>query len=87
MRKIISMLQPFNMKQSFYIYENGNLIAEENGSIDNNIEETIITLSEKYHANKIEIAGPKQYNRGLKRKIQEAEINKYNQNKLEINIL
>ena len=86
MRKIISVLQPFNMQQSFHVYENGNLIAEESGSI-NNIEETIISLSEKYEADKVEIAGPKQYNRGLKRKIQEVEISKYNQNRLEINIL
>lgn len=86
MKKIISVLQPFVREQTFYIYEDGNLIAEKSDRIEN-IDKAIFSLSEEYKVDKVELAGPKQYNRGLKRKIQEVEMSKYNYNKLEINIL
>lgn len=53
----------------------------------NELNETIFSLMEEYNVVQLDLVGPKQYNRGLSKKIKEAEMTKFSSNKLEINIV
>lgn len=86
MKKIIGIISPFDIKQNFYVYEDGNKIDTISTTIKD-ISKDIFLLVEKYNIYKIDLSGSKQYNRGLKKQIQKAEMNKFNENKLEINII
>lgn len=86
MKKIIGIIRPFDLRQTFYVYEDGNKIAVEYPTL-NEINESVFSLSSKYEVNQVDLVGPKQYNRGLSKRIKEAEMTKFNENKLEINIV
>lgn len=86
MKKIVGVIRPFDLRQTFYVYEDGNKIAIEYPTI-NEINESVFLLSSKYDVNQLDLVGPKQYNRGLSKRIKEAEIAKYNKNTLEINVV
>jgi hypothetical protein len=86
MKKIIGMIKPFDMKQNFYVYEDGNKLDSASPTIDE-ISETIFALMQEYDVSQLDLVGPKQYNKGLSKKIKEAEMIKYDKNTLEINIV
>jgi hypothetical protein len=86
MRKIVGLVRPFDMKQNFYVYEDGNKIDTATPHIDD-INSTIFALADKYNITQVDLVGPKQYIRGLTKKFQEAEMQKYNENKININIV
>jgi hypothetical protein len=86
MKKIIGMIKPFDMKQNFYVYEDGNKLDSASPTIDE-ISETIFALMQEYDVSQLDLVGPKQYNKGLSKKIKEAEMVKYDKNTLEINIV
>ena len=86
MKKIIGVLRPFDRRQNFYVYEDGNKLDTKQPTVDE-INETIFALCQKYEITQVDLTGPKQYNRGLKKKIELAEMQKYNENKLTINII
>lgn len=85
MRKIVGLIQPFDYYQNFYVYEDGNKLEAATPKLEK-VNETIFHFADKYEITKIDLIGPKQYIRGFIKKIKEAELNKYNMNKLEINI-
>jgi hypothetical protein len=74
------------MKQNFYVYEDGNKLDSASPTIDE-ISETIFALMQEYDVSQLDLVGPKQYNKGLSKKIKEAEMVKYDKNTLEINIV
>lgn len=86
MKKIVGLVKPFDIKQIFYVYEDGNKIDTATPRI-NDINSAIFALADKYKITKVDLVGPKQYIRGLTKQIQQAEVQKYNENKLEINIV
>ena len=86
MKKIIGIIQPFVATQQIYVYEDGNKLACEQPRM-NELNETIFSLMEEYNVVQLDLVGPKQYNRGLSKKIKEAEMTKFSSNKLEINIV
>jgi hypothetical protein len=86
MKKIVGIISPFDMKQNFYVYEDGNKVAAATPTIST-LNETIFSLSEQYGVSQVDLVGPKQYNKGLVKKFKEAEMAKYNNNKIEINII
>lgn len=86
MKKIISALQPFAMTQEIIVYENGNKIDVISTTIEN-FSETILNTTNKYNITQLEFLGPVKYAQGIGKKIKEAEILKYNVNKLEIKYL
>lgn len=86
MKKIVGVIRPFDMTQNFYVYEDGNKLATETCRIVD-LNETVFSLSDEYAVIQVDLVGPKQFNRGLSRKIKEAEMTKYGVNKLEINII
>lgn len=86
MKKIVSVLRPFAMAQNIYVYEDGNKIDLVSASMDN-LETEIFALIEKYDINQVELVGPKGYAKGIKKQIENAEMAKYNINKIEINLI
>lgn len=86
MKKIVGIIRPFDMTQNFYVYEDGNKLATETCRIID-LNEIVFNLADEYSVIQVDLVGPKQFNRGLGRKIKEAEMTKYGANKLEINII
>ena len=86
MKKIVGVLRPFDLEQSFYVYENGNKIDMAHPTVDE-INEVVFSFIEKYNISQVDLTGPKQYSKGISNKIKEAEMLKYNKNSLEINII
>lgn len=82
-KKIIGLLQPFNLKQNIYVYEDGNKIEIIETEVDNFATE-ILQLINKYKVEDIELAGPKKYTKGIGTKIQEEYLNNYSNNNLDI---
>lgn len=86
MKKIVGILRPFDLKQTFYVYENGNKIDMANPTIDE-ITNTIFSLCEQHEITQVDLTGPKQYSKGIQEKIQQAELTKYRTSKITINII
>ena len=86
MRKIVSVIKPFILKQNLFVYEDGNKIDLICVSIET-IENDLVDIAKKYEATNIELVGSKNYIQGIKRKIEEIEMTKYNEKILNIKII
>jgi len=86
MKKIISFIKPFTYTQNIFIYENGNKIDVVSTDLDN-LSNTLFELVDKYETNDIELLGNLKFLKGVKEKIEVAEMTKYNENKLNINLM
>lgn len=86
MKKIVGMIRPFDIKQNLYVYEDGNKLACKQPKLDE-LNEIIFSFMQEYDVSQLDLVGPKQYNRGLSKKLKEAEMIKFNKNNLEINVL
>lgn len=86
MKKIVAYLRPFDLKQNFYVYEDGHKIASAAVEMKE-IPELVLSFSEEYSVFQLDLAGPKQYARGVKKNIEEIELTKNEINKIEINII
>lgn len=86
MIKIVGVLEPFKLKQNFYIYRDGNQIYAKE-LIYEDIPETILNLSKEYDTNDVVLIGAKQYTQGIKSTIRKKELEKYNQNDLKIELV
>lgn len=82
-KKIIGLLQPFDLKQNIYVYEDGNKIEIIETKVDNFTSE-MLQLINKYKIEDIELAGPKKYIKGIGTKVQEEYIKNYSNNNLNI---
>ena len=81
MRKIIGIIHPFDLKQTFYVYEDGNKLDIVHTTIQE-IPDTIFKLSNLYDTYQIDLSGSEQFAKGIIKKIQEQEFTRYNENKL-----
>ena len=86
MKKIIGILRPFELVQNFYVYEDGNKIDFAEINVDD-INNTILRFSEEYEIYNVELTGPKKYAQGIKKQLEEAEMSKYSENKLKIDLV
>lgn len=82
-KKIIGLLQPFDLKQNIYVYEDGNKIEIVETKVDNFTSE-MLQLINKYKIEDIELAGPKKYTKGIGTKVQEEYIKNCSNNNLNI---
>lgn len=82
-KKIIGLLQPFDLKQNIYVYEDGNKIEIIETKVDNFTSE-MLQLINKYKIEDIELAGPKKYTKGIGTKVHEEYIKNYSNNNLNI---
>lgn len=84
-KKIVIMLHLFDKQQQCFVLENNvrleTIFVDMDSLIDN-----IFMLSEKYLTFDVMLIGPKQYARGLVKKIEKEEIKRYNHNSLNITI-
>ena len=83
MKKIIGIIHPFDAQQTFYVYQDGNKLEIVKTSIDE-IPNVVFNLSKTYDISQIDLSGAKHFSQGIKRKIEEIEIEKYNKNNLTI---
>lgn len=83
MRKIVGIIHPFDLYQIFYIYEDGNKLKVIKTTVDN-IPNAIFELSQTYNVYQVDLSGAKHYIQGIINKIQEQEMSKYNEHKLNI---
>ena len=86
MTKIIGILNPFDLIQTCYVYQNGQEIEIMQGKMLE-IPEIILTLAKKYNVNQIDLSGSKNYLEGIIKKTKEKELSKYNMNTLNFNFV
>ena len=86
MKKIIALIKPFDYKQKVLVYEDGKEIETTHSTISE-LSNIIFMLSDKYSIQQIDLVGPNEYSKGIGRKIESEEFIKYNNNKLNINII
>ena len=81
MKKIIGIIHPFDMYQTFYVYEDGNKLEVVHTKM-NDISDTIFELSNTYNVYQVDLSGAKHFSERIIKEIQEKEFIKYNENKL-----
>ena len=87
MNKILLVnIKPFTFTQTISIFEDGNEVGTMIVPM-NKIEEEILILAKKDNISEINIVGPKVYTKGIKKKIEKAELKTYNKNMLDIKLI
>ena len=87
MNKILLVnIKPFTFTQTLSIFEDGNEIRTIIVPM-NKIEEEILILTKKDNISEVNIVGPKVYTKGIKKKIEKAELKTYNKNMLNIKLI
>ena len=70
MKKIVGVIHPFDMYQTFYVYEDGNKLDIIQARI-NDIPDTIFELSKIYDVYQVDLSGAEYFVRGIIKQIQE----------------
>jgi len=83
MKKIIGIIHPFDMYQTFYVYEDGNKLEIVQTRMSD-IPDTVLELSKTYDVYQVDLSGSEHFTKGIVNQIREKEITKYNENKLVI---
>ena len=86
MKKIVSVIKPFTYNQNVFVYEDGNKIETTIANLDN-LSNTLFELIDKYNTNEINLIGNLKFSKGIKEKIENAEMTKYNDNKINIELI
>ena len=86
MKKIITVLRPFDLEQVLMVYEDGNKIDVVKTTIED-LYPSVFALMEKHESYQLDLVGPKSYAKGLKNQIEEVAMTKYETNKIEVNII
>mgnify|MGYP006344466103 FL=1 len=83
---IVIDIKPFVLEQQVYVLQGDEVNSGEKVRMKT-LAEDVIMLSEKYNTREFHISGAKVFTKGLKQKIQKAEIEKYSVNKLNITLI
>lgn len=86
MKKIVSVIKPFTYNQNVFVYEDGNKIETTITNLDN-LSNTLFELIDKYNTNEVNLIGNLKFSKGIKEKIENAEITKYNDKKINIELI
>ena len=87
MNKILLVnIKPFTFTQTISIFEDGNEVRTIIVPM-NKIEEEILILTKKDNITKVNIDETKVYTKGIKKKIEKAELKTYNKNMLDIKLI
>ena len=81
MDKIIGVVNPFDLYQKFYVYQNSECINSFQTELDK-IPEAMLLVSKQYGINQINFAGPQDFVQGIIHKVSKAELEKYSTNNL-----
>lgn len=85
-KKIIGVLRPFDLQQKIYVYQDGNKIDATISTIQE-LNKTLFELIDEYDIKQVDLTGPEQFLRGIKQQLEEAELAKYSNNKITINLI
>ena len=83
MKKIIGIIHPFDIYQTFYVYEDGNKLEIVHTKMSD-IPDTILELSHAYDVYQVDLSVAEHFAKGIIKQIQEKEIAKYKEKKLTI---
>ena len=87
MEKVLLVnIKPFTFSQVISIFEDGNEVGTMIVPM-NKIEEEILILAKHNNISDVNIVGPKVYTKGIKKKIEKAELKTYNKNLLNIKLI
>ena len=81
MKKIIGIIHPFDIYQTFYVYQDGNKLEITQTKVKD-IPDTIFELSRIYDVYQVDLSGAEHFNKGIIKQIQEKQFTKYQENKL-----
>ena len=85
MKKIVTVIKPFTLKQNVYVYEDNEILDVTQAALSE-LEDTITTKANEYDTTEVTLVGARKFSAGIKNKIQKAEMDKYNCNKLNIEV-
>lgn len=80
-KKIICLIQPFILKQTIYVYQNGNKLQIFEEEIEK-LPKLIFDLSNKHNIKEIRFYGSKSYSKNIENEIKEIQLLNYNKNNL-----
>lgn len=86
MRKIVGIIKPFENFQKCYIYEDGQKLEETKFTLEE-LPKAIVSLSNQYQIENIDLTGSKNFSSGIKKFIEKEEILKNGKNILKINVI
>ena len=86
MKTLFIYARPFTFTQNILMFEDGKEIENEVVSM-NTLEESVVCLARLNNIAEVNIAGPKFYIKGIQKKIQKIELEKYSENTLKINLV
>lgn len=86
MKKLVTILQPFDLKQTVYVYEDGNKIQVAEFETAE-VADGICKLAQSLDTKEINLGGAKKYALGIGKKIEEAAAAQYSITDLEIKYL
>ena len=69
MKKIIGIIHPFDIYQTFYVYEDGNKLEIVHTKI-NDIPDTVFELSRTYDVYQVDLSGAEHFAKGIIKQIQ-----------------
>lgn len=86
MTKIVGIIQPFDVMQTIYVYEDGNKKTSAPCNI-NDLAEHIVKLAAEHHVSEVDLHGSVQYNKGLAALIDVKRATEYEDLDFKINII
>lgn len=86
MKKIITIVKPFDKMQYIHVYEDGECLFNQGIPMES-IEERIPEIATQYGISEIDIAGPKAFTQKLKEEIEKYNLTQYKDNRLTINLI
>lgn len=86
MTKIVSMIHPFDVVQTFYVYRDGDEIESLNYNLPD-FNKMLLALTNKYNAHTVDMIGPEKYTKGIVNGYIREEISKYNKQVTEFNFI
>lgn len=87
MQKLIVRVHPFAVQQCIFIYDNEKADIPKVYTKTDNLVLTLSELVKEKNITRIDLAGPKNYTKGVKEQLEEMQFTLYNKNALEINII
>ena len=85
MKRIISVVKPFDIIQNVFIYEDKNILETFEVNFEN-ITDELLKLAKEKSILDIELIGPKKFSKKIKENILEKENLNYNENKINIKL-
>lgn len=83
MKKLVVSVKPFTFTQTVLVVEDNEVVDTKTVPM-NTFEESVLAIANELEINELNLAGVKVYTRGIQKKIEKAELKKYNENKLNI---